>query len=100
MSDVAFLDFDVVRKCMLRGAISLDLDQIVTASPVGRCIVLAKALVAAGKASPEMQALMDRQGVMAALKAETLSRQSGQKVCPPALTQSDKTNASKERYVG
>lgn len=98
MSNTPDLDLDVVRRCMLRGAITVDLDAVATANPVGRCMLVAKALHASAQACDETRSMLEGSRIMEALKNEAIERQTGRRVLPTSLTSSDGDRpAHKER---
>lgn len=93
------IDLDAIRRCMLRGSISLEIDSIVTATPVNRCMLMAKALHAAGSSSSEMQHIIDHSSIMHGLRQEAMARKTndGSGKALPALYAPAQVNASKER---
>lgn len=79
-----FIDLDVIRRCMLRGNITLDIDALVTNSPVDRCKTIARFVFKASQHSREVSSLVESSGIMDQIKREAYRRQGG--VFPPALT--------------
>lgn len=76
MSDIALRveGLDAIRKCMLRGNISLELDSLAAAPPVNRCILVAKALHSACTQSADMREIVEESNVMESLKNEAILR--------------------------
>lgn len=91
------IDLDVIRRCMIRGSITADLDMLVTANPVGRCMIIAKALHKASASCAFVEEFVNESGIMAALKQEALYRQTGTSH-PAPLTVSDKISHQKESH--
>lgn len=88
-------DLDVIRRCMLRGSITADLDAIVTVNPVARCMVIAKALHVASSFSHEMEMLVSENGLISSLRDEAMRRKTGN-MHQPALIASNKQKYEKE----
>lgn len=65
---------DAVRRCMLRGSITVEIDSIVTASPVNRCMIIAKALHVSAGQSADMLQIVNSSGIMDGLRQEALLR--------------------------
>lgn len=90
------IDLDVIRRCMLRGSITAELDMLVTATPVGRCMIIAKALHKASGSCAFVEDFVNESGIMAALKQEALFRQTGALHSAP-LTVSDKVSHQNQK---
>jgi hypothetical protein len=71
------IDLDVVRQCMLSSDIAFDLDSLVMAPPMNRCMIVAKALHVAAQSSPKLHALISESAILESLKKEAISRKSG-----------------------
>lgn len=71
------IDMDVIRRCMLRGSITMVVDQVVAAAPVNRCMLVAKALHQAGRSDTRMRAIIHDGGIIDSLRKEAVLRQGG-----------------------
>ena len=65
---------DTIRKCMLRSNITLDLDDLVSASPLQRILLISKVLHKKGGESGLVGDLMHTSGIMDALRTEAHRR--------------------------
>lgn len=76
MTDYA-VDMDVVRRCMLRGSATSDMDMLGVVSPVQRCMLVAKAVHNTRVISRQMNSLIESSEIINALIQEATKRRDG-----------------------
>lgn len=86
MTDTSVLQLDAVRRCMLLEPIAGDLDVLVTAEPVARCMIVARAIHGASQESEAVRAEVLASEILDAMRREAMRRTTGEQVACPPLT--------------
>lgn len=97
MTDTSVLQLDSVRRCMLLEPIAGDLDVLVTAEPVGRCMIVARTVHGASQESEAVRAEVQASAILDAMRNEAVKRTTGEQFAGPPLTVPVVVASGKER---
>lgn len=97
MTDTSTLQLDSVRRCMLLEPIAGDLDVLVTAEPVNRCMIVARAIHGASQESEAVRGEGQASAILDAMRREAMRRTTGEQDASPPLTVPVVVASRKER---
>lgn len=92
-------DLSVVRKGMLRMPLLMDLDKVISANAVSRCMIIATVINKIARSSDGMKSLVETNGIIKRLKEEAIGRNSGVIKNAPSLITGEQSCAQKELKV-